>query len=219
MNETYIPRWLDRAKPFLGVGAAVGTVYLIVVVGFGAAPRTTDVGYSPVQPVEFSHALHAGQYGMDCRFCHTTVEGAAHAAVPPTATCMNCHTTMAADEVRGKKLKLVRESYQTGRSLPWVRVHDLPDYVFFDHSAHVARGVGCVSCHGRVDQMERVWQHETLSMAWCLDCHRNPERHLRPKGSVTKHDWEPDEDPEQLGRRLRQEYRINPSTDCSTCHR
>ncbi len=152
--------------------------------GWGSPRRATDVGYAPEQPVPYSHALHAGQLGIDCRYCHNTVETAAHAAVPPTQTCMNCH---AAIRKESEKLIPVRASYATGMPIPWVRVHDLPDYVYFNHSAHVRRGVGCVSCHGRVDTMEVVYQAEPLSMGWCLDCHRNPERHLRPVEFVTEH--------------------------------
>jgi hypothetical protein len=190
--------------------------YLLGVLYYGGSPQTLNVGYSPEQPVPFSHALHAGELGMDCRYCHNTVEHAAHAAVPPTATCMNCHERIAPES---NKLLPVRESYATGQPVPWVRVHDLPDYVYFDHSAHVARGVSCVSCHGRIDKMEKVSQVETLSMGWCLECHRNPEPHLRPVDRVTDLDWMPGEDPEIVGKRLREQYNINPSTDCSTCHR
>ena len=191
-------------------------VYAVGLAYYASSPETVDIGYSPKQPVPFSHALHAGELGMDCRYCHTTVEKAAYAAVPPTATCMNCHKLIATDS---EKLLPVRQSYATGDPVPWVRVHDLPDFAYFDHSAHVTRGVSCVSCHGRIDKMEQVTQVKTLRMGWCLDCHRNPEPHLRPKELVTDLDWEPGEDPVQLGRRLREELNINPSTSCSTCHR
>jgi hypothetical protein len=144
------------------------------------------------------------------------VEVAAHAAVPPTQTCMNCHAKI---RTQSEKLLLVRQSAASGMPVPWVRVHDLPDYVYFNHSAHVRRGVGCVECHGRVDKMDVVRQVAPLSMGWCLDCHRHPEPHLRPAALMTKMDWVPGEDPETLGRRLREMQRINPSTDCSTCHR
>jgi hypothetical protein len=129
---------------------------------------------------------------------------------------MNCHKTIATDS---EKLQLVRQSYSSGESIPWARVHDLPDYAYFDHSAHVSRGVSCVSCHGRIDKMEKVTQVEPLRMGWCLECHRHPEPHLRPRELVTDLDWVPGDDPIQLGSRLREEHNINPSTDCSTCHR
>jgi hypothetical protein len=191
-------------------------VYLVWMVYYAGSPRTLAVGYQPEQPVPYSHALHAGELGIDCRYCHTTVEQAAWAAVPPTATCMNCHTLVAPES---EKLLLVRQSAAGGEPIHWQRVHDLPDFVYFNHSAHVARGVGCVSCHGRVDKMERVYQAERLSMGWCLECHRNPEPHLRPREFVTDMTWVPGEDQAVLGARLRKQYDINPPTDCSTCHR
>jgi hypothetical protein len=193
-----------------------GVLYATVVVTFGFSPKATDVGYAPEQPVAYSHALHVGRLGIDCRYCHSTVERSAHAAIPPTQTCMNCHSVIRANS---EKLIPVKGGYATGMPVEWVRVHDLPDYVYFDHSAHVRRGVGCVSCHGRVDTMETVSQVEPLSMGWCLDCHRNPERHLRPVEFVTRLDWVPEEDRVALGRRLREEHNINPRVDCNTCHR
>jgi len=216
MDESPFPHWIDRARPLAGVLLGIAPIYLVVLVYYGGSPETTDVGYAPEQPVPFSHRLHAGELGMDCRYCHNTVEGAAHAAVPPTSTCMNCHALIAADS---EKLRLVRDSAATGKPIPWVRVHDLPDYAYFDHSVHVAKGVSCVSCHGRIDTMDVVRQVETLSMSWCLECHRNPEPHLRPVGQITDLDWVPEEDREVLGARLRKEYNVNPSTNCSTCHR
>jgi Cytochrome c7 and related cytochrome c/Class III cytochrome C family len=144
-----------------------------------------EVGYQPEQPVDYSHKLHAGDLGIDCRYCHNTVEKAAFAAVPPTETCMNCHAKV---RTESDKLLPVRESWATDQPVPWVRVHNLPDYVYFDHSAHLAAGVGCVSCHGRVDQMPKVTQVQPLSMSWCLDCHRNPGPNLRNPADVTKMD-------------------------------
>jgi len=216
MDKPPFPAWLDRVRPLAGVALVLAPLYAVGLLYYAGSPKTTDVGYQPVQPVPFSHALHAGDLGMDCRYCHNTVEVAAHAAVPPTATCMNCHKAIAPDS---EKLLPVRESYASGEPVRWVRVHDLPDYAYFDHSAHVSRGVSCVSCHGRIDTMEEVRQVETLSMAWCLDCHRHPEPHLRPQQFITDLDWTPTEDPEVLGSRLRKQNNINPSTDCSTCHR
>jgi len=182
----------------------------------GPAGLVRSVGYAPVQPVQYSHALHAGTLGLDCGYCHTTVEQAAFAALPPTQTCMNCHLAILPNSPR---LAPVRESYQTGLPLQWVKVHDLPQYAYFNHAAHLSTGVGCVSCHGRVDQEEVVAQVEPLSMGWCLDCHRRPEPYLRPKEFVTRLGWVPSEDPVQLGARLRKENNIKPPTDCSTCHR
>ena len=210
------PEWTNRLRPALAIGLIGLPIYLIVLIGYGTSARTTAVGYQPRQPVEFSHELHAGQLGIDCRYCHTSVEEAATASVPPTQTCMNCHQKVRAES---PKLIPVRESFATGMPITWVRIHDLPDYVYFNHSAHVARGVGCVSCHGRVDKMAEVHQDQPLTMGWCLDCHRNPEPHLRPVEFVTDLDWVPTEDPLALGKRLREQHDINPSTDCYTCHR
>ncbi|MBN1851094.1 MAG: cytochrome c3 family protein [Pirellulales bacterium] len=208
--------WIDRVRPVAGAVLALTPIYLITLVYWGGAPRTTDVGYSPLQPIPFSHALHAGKIRLDCRYCHTTVENAAFAAVPHTSICMNCHATITPDSTQ---LEPLRQSASTGDPIRWVRVHDLPDYTYFNHSAHVARGVGCVACHGRIDRMEQVYQELPISMGWCLDCHRNPTPHLRPSELVTDMDWIPDEDPHALGIRLMQTHGILPSTDCSTCHR
>ena len=215
------PLWADRAKPLLGLMGAAAPAYLAFLLYFGGSPKTTDVGYSPLQPIAFSHQVHAGQIGMDCRYCHTTVESAAFAAVPATSICMNCHTAIGADS---EELAPLRESIETGVPLHWVRVHDLPDYVYFDHSAHVTRGVGCVSCHGRIDTMEQVYQVETLSMGWCLDCHRDPAPHLRPREFATHLGWANEQGFDEAGLRevgesIMQENGIRPSTDCSTCHR
>jgi hypothetical protein len=214
--------WIDRCRTLL-LAAALGLpLYVIGMLYLWNAPETTRIGYAPEQPVPFSHALHAGELGLDCRYCHTTVETAAFAAIPPTETCMNCHSLIGKDDAT--QSSLLAPVYNSARSQPaqsieWVKVHNLPDYVYFDHSAHVTRGVSCVSCHGRVDQMDVVTQVEPLTMAWCLDCHRNPDPHLRPAELATDLDWEPGEDRAVLGARVREENNINPSTDCSTCHR
>lgn len=210
------PEWLNRVRPYAGAFLLAIPVYLLFLLYAAGSPQTTDVGYSPKQPVAYSHRVHVGQLGMDCRYCHTTVEGAAFAAVPPTSVCMNCHKTIAPD---ADSIKPLRQSMESGKPVPWVRVHDLPDYVYFDHQAHVGRGVGCVECHGRVDRMDQVYQAKTLSMSWCLDCHRDPAPRLRPLDQVTKMDWLPDEDARKLGQRLMKQHGISPSTDCSTCHR
>jgi hypothetical protein len=210
------PKWTNILRPAVALGALGGLVYVVVIVWFGFSPKTTDVGYQPEQPVPYSHALHVGQLGMDCRYCHNTVERAAFAAIPPTQTCMNCHSMI---RKTSEKLTPVFSSYATGMPVEWIKIHDLPDYVYFNHSAHVRRGIGCVSCHGRIDTMEVVRQVEPLSMGWCLNCHRNPEKYLRPPEFVTQLDWVPEEDQLVLGRRLRETYNINPPQDCYTCHR
>lgn len=213
------PRWSNYLLGVMVLAIAGGAFYIPLVVGYIGSPRTTDVGYQPIQPVAYSHAVHVGQLGMDCRYCHNNVERAAFAAIPPTQTCMNCHVSIKPDT---PKMLQVRESNATGKPIEWIKVHDLPDFVFFNHSAHVNKGVGCVECHGRVDRMEVVYQAEPLSMGWCMDCHRAPASRLRPLEFVTKMDWVPTEDRTELGKRLMREYNIRDSeylTNCSTCHR
>jgi len=215
MNPFVFPRWANKTRALAGMLLGGAPVYLTFLIWYGASPKTTDVGYEPVQPVPYSHALHAGELGLDCRYCHNTVEQAAHAAIPATATCMNCHKSV---HTKSDKLAPVRASAETGSAVEWIKVHDLPDYVYFNHSAHVTRGVGCVTCHGRVDQMEVVYQHEPLSMGWCLDCHRNPTPNRRPVSEVTNMKWTPPRDARLLAAQLGGRP-VNPPTDCSGCHR
>jgi hypothetical protein len=209
------PSWLDSAIKAGGVLAGFGALYVVALLYYGIHPQAMDIGYQPEQPVPYSHALHAGQLGIDCRYCHNTVERSPFASIPPTQTCMNCHTAIRPDS---EKLLRVRESHATGMPVEWVRVHDLPDFVYFNHSAHVNRGVGCVECHGRVDKMEVVYWEKPLSMAWCLSCHRNPDDRLRPLDQITNMSWERPDDP-SYGAQLRKALDVNPSQDCSTCHR
>ena len=198
-----------------------GAVIVIVVLALvgGSLQRssyTTEVGTPREQPVPFSHRHHVGGIGIDCRYCHTSVEDAAFAGIPPTQTCMNCHRQIWSTSAL---LEPVRESFRTDRSLIWIRVHDLPDFVYFDHSIHVRKGVGCATCHGRVDQMPLMWRTQTLHMEWCLDCHRHPEQYLRPRDKVFTMDWEPPADQLALGTRLVHDYGVNSMTSCSVCHR
>jgi hypothetical protein len=197
--------------------AAIGALW------YYGTDKFLSVGYTPSQPVDYSHKLHAGDMGMDCRYCHTTVEETGFAAVPSTQTCMNCHAKVKTDSV---KLLPVRESWATGEPIPWVKVHNLPDYAYFNHSVHVAANVGCASCHGRVDQMVKVGQQAPLTMGWCLDCHRNPGPHLRPEGvSPTDMNWKPDaarlalapEDPQTW--KAANGRTVSPPVHCSGCHR
>jgi hypothetical protein len=171
------------------------------------------------QPVPFSHKHHVGGIGIDCRYCHTSVESSSFAGIPPTRTCINCHSQIWRTS---PMLEPVRASFRTGESLTWNRVHDLPDFVYFNHSIHVAKGVGCESCHGRVDQMPLMWQENSLRMEWCLNCHRHPEQYVRPKEFITTMGYQPHGDQEEVGRRLVQENHIQDArtlTSCSTCHR
>jgi menaquinone reductase, multiheme cytochrome c subunit len=192
---------------------ALGGGAVAMYIGYPAVIMT---GYTPIQPVPYSHKLHAGDLGMDCYYCHYTANKSSHAAVPQTEVCMNCHTRV---KPQSPRLEKIRDSFSTGKPVEWVRVHRLPDYVFFNHQAHVTVGVSCVSCHGRVDQMVEVKQMEPLNMAFCLDCHRNPAPNIRPVEQVTNLAWKPDRDPAAIGREIIQARGINPPQNCSGCHR
>ncbi|MGA3235129.1 MAG: cytochrome c3 family protein [Bryobacteraceae bacterium] len=171
------------------------------------------------QPVPFSHAHHVGALGLDCRYCHTSVEDSSFANIPPTKTCINCHSQI---WNTSPTLEPVRASYRTGDSIQWTRVHDLPDFVYFNHGIHVSKGVGCESCHGRVDKMPLMWKANSLEMSWCLDCHRNPQRVLRPRSEITTMGYVPPGDQEELGAQLMHQYNtpdVRVLTSCSTCHR
>ncbi|MHB1033079.1 MAG: cytochrome c3 family protein [Pirellulales bacterium] len=179
----------------------------------------TGTEVAVVQPVPFSHQHHAGILGIDCRYCHTSVEHSPFAGMPPTKTCMNCHSQI---WVGSPMLEPVRESYRTNQSLRWRRVYNLPGFVYFDHSIHVQRGIGCVSCHGRIDQMPFTYQVPTLLMEWCLDCHRHPEKQIRPVAEVFNMNYQPPDDQLALGRKLVKQYNVlDPVrlTSCSVCHR
>ena len=168
------------------------------------------------QPLQFSHAHHVGGMGLDCRYCHTSVEKSSFAGIPPTKTCMNCHSQIFS---ASPYLEPVRESFRSDRAIQWTRVHDLPDFVYFDHSIHVNKGVGCTTCHGQVDRMPLMWQEKSLQMEWCLDCHRQPERYVRPRSAVFSVDYVPPVNQLELGTRLVADYHIQKLTSCSTCHR
>jgi len=168
------------------------------------------------QPIQFSHAHHVGGMGLDCRYCHTSVEESSFANIPPTKTCMNCHSQIHSGS---PYLEPVRSSYANDVSIEWVKVHDLPDFVYFDHSIHVNKGVGCTTCHGPIDKMAYVWQEKSLLMEWCLDCHRQPEKYLRPRSEVYSVAWRSPSNQLELGRKLAAEYKVEPQVTCSTCHR
>ena len=186
----------------------------IAGIWYYGSPKFTDVGYRPIQPVPYSHRMHAGQLGMDCRYCHSNVERSAEAMIPPTQSCMGCHLLVKAQSPR---LQAVRDSWATGNPVEWVRVHKLPDHAFFNHAAHLNAGVGCTSCHGRVDQMDVVVVDQPLSMGWCLDCHRNPGPHLRPREvSVTDMAWTQQASAEDVQRLA---ANVHPPENCSGCHR
>lgn len=210
------PRWTNKTPLYTIIGLTASLVIIIFLFWYYGSPKNTDVGYRPDQPIDYSHKLHAGDLGIDCRYCHWGVDKSPHANVPSTKTCMNCHTLVGTDN---EKLLPVRESWATKEPIQWVRVHKVPDYAYFDHSAHVNAGVGCISCHGNVAEMEKVIQVEPLSMSWCLDCHRNPDEQLRPVSEVTNMNWVKPSDHKQFVENWKKEKNINPPVDCSGCHR
>lgn len=210
------PAWVNQIPRIIPVATAIVGAGVIFSFWFWASPKNTEVGYAPVQPVPYSHKLHAGDYGIDCRYCHTAVEKGPKASVPSADICMNCHTVVKHDS---PLLQPVRDSYAKGTPIEWIKVHKIADFAYFSHAQHVNKGVGCVECHGRVDQMETVRVEQPLSMSWCLDCHRNPGPHLRPKDQVTNMSWQPEGDREKLGAELVEKYHVNAPEDCSGCHR
>jgi hypothetical protein len=205
---------LSKFSIFGGVFLVAGATWLMLEIT--RSPYVTNAGVAKEQPVPFSHAHHVGGLGIDCRYCHTAVEKSATAGIPPTRTCMNCHSQIWA---QSPTLEPVRESLRTDKSIEWVKVNDLPDFVYFNHSAHVNKGVGCTTCHGRVDKMPLMWQEKSLQMEWCLDCHRAPEKYVRPQADVFNAAWEAPKNQLEEGRRLVKEYKIRTRTSCSTCHR
>jgi hypothetical protein len=210
------PKWTNKIPVVLLASVVFLICFVVFAFAYWGSPKNYIVGYQPVQPIAFSHQMHAGQLGMDCRYCHFNVEKGRHAGVPPTETCLNCHKLVKTDSPEIKKLV---DYHEKGIPVPWVRVHKLPDFAYFDHSAHVNKGVSCVECHGRIDQMPQVRAEKPLSMSWCLDCHRAPAAHIRDRAKITDLAWTPDGDPAALGREFMKKYNVNPRTDCSTCHR
>jgi len=205
---------LSRVSIF---GAAfMGAAGLWLILEINRSPYVTRAFEAREQPVPFSHAHHVGGIGIDCRYCHTSVDRSTVAGIPPTKTCMNCHSQIWS---QSPTLEPVRASFRTDTSLEWTRVHDLPDFVYFNHSAHVNKGIGCSTCHGRVDLMPLTWQERSLQMEWCLECHRQPEKYVRPKAEVYNIAYEPPADQLEQGRKLIREYNIHTRVSCSTCHR
>ena len=216
------------ARLSIALGLLIAGGGLMLVLEFNRTPYVTQAFVPREQPVQFSHKHHVGDDGIDCRYCHTTVETTASAGIPPTKTCMNCHSQLFSNS---PYLEIVRASWRDNKPLQWTRVHDLPDFAYFNHSIHVNKGVGCATCHGRVDLMPLMWNVNSLHMEWCLQCHRNPEAVLRPKDEITNMEWPDNLDPKKYpngwdqgkeGQRLAQEYHIQSTqvlTSCSTCHR
>jgi Cytochrome c7 and related cytochrome c len=206
---------LARMSIVVGVVAlaAIGGALFELIADSTYATRQGD---AREQPIPFSHAHHVGSMGIDCRYCHTSVENSDWSVIPPTKTCMNCHSQI---WINSSTLEPVRESFRTNQSIKWTKVYDLPDFVYFNHSIHVRKGVGCETCHGRIDEQALTWQQPSLQMRWCLDCHRAPEKYLRPRDQVTTMGYVPPEPQEQLGPRLVKEYHVQKLDTCWTCHR
>lgn len=222
MSDVF-PKWTNKLPLRIIIGLSVLGVAVTMGVTYYFTPKYTRVGYQPVQPVAFSHSIHAGQLGLDCRYCHSQVEKSWFSNIPSASTCMNCHSQVLKDD---PKLELVRDSFYNDKPIEWVQIHKLPDYVYFNHSVHVNRGVSCVECHGRVDQMDEVYHAKPFSMGFCLECHRNPEKHIRPLDKITDLKWKWNDDPKiaaqhqlDFGKAKVKEWDIKSSDHCSACHR
>jgi hypothetical protein len=210
------PQWTNKIPFYLLSGIIIVLAAIVGFFWYYGSPYYTDVGYQPEQPIPYSHRLHAGDLGLDCRYCHTGVERSPVAGVPPTQTCMNCHIIV---KPNSEKLGVLKASWENNEPIKWVRVHKTPDYTYFDHSAHVNTGIGCENCHGRIDQMDVVYQAKPLSMGWCLDCHRDPAPSLRPLSEVTNMTWIAQADQIAVANKTITDRKITPPTDCTGCHR
>jgi hypothetical protein len=217
------PKWTNWLPLALGLGAVLVGGGVATGVTIYLTPKYTRAGYQPVQPVPFSHQIHAGQMGLDCRYCHNGVEKSWFANLPGASTCMNCHNQVLKDDPR---LQIVRDSAETGKPIPWVQIHKVPDYVYFSHQVHVRRGLSCVECHGRVDQMDEVKHAKSFSMSFCLNCHRNPAAAIRPVDKVTQLGWQWSTNAaeaarlqESEGKKLVDHMRVESLQSCSACHR
>ena len=222
MSDVF-PKWTNRLPLQIIVGAVLAGSAALAGVWYYFTPKYTRIGYQPIQPVAFSHATHVDQVGMDCRYCHNAVEKVWFSNIPTASLCMNCHGQVLKDS---PKLELVRESAATGRPIPWVQIHKVPDYVYFNHAVHVNRGVSCFECHGPLHKMDEVRQAQPLSMSFCLDCHRNPAARLRPPDKITDLNWTWSEDParaadlqKQNGEKFVHDWKVQSLQSCSACHR
>lgn len=217
------PKWTNRLPSRIIAGGLILATATVGGMWYYFTPKYTAVGYQPIQPVAFSHSVHVEQLGMDCRYCHNGVEKSWYSNVPAAGTCMNCHSQILSTDSR---LALVRESYATGKPIPWVQIHKMPDFVYFNHSVHVNRGISCVECHGQINQMDEVFQSKPLSMTYCLECHRDPAGRIRPAEKITDLNWKWSDDPKvaaQLQRTHGQEmvanWKVESLQNCSACHR
>jgi len=211
------PRWTNKLPGQVILGAVIVGSTVAAGITYYCTPKYTRVGYQPIQPVAFSHAIHVDQIGLDCRYCHHGVEKSWYSNIPAASTCMNCHNQILAQDPR---LALVRDSYNTGKPIPWIQIHKTPDYVYFNHSVHVNRGVSCFHCHGEVHKMEEVRHAQPLSMGFCLQCHRHPENFIRPPEQVFNLNWRTNaEAQKQLGEKFVHDWNVNSAQSCSACHR
>jgi hypothetical protein len=219
MPQIFHPSLNTVAKVILFGGVFILAAVYVVLVALFRSPFATGVNAPVEQPVPFSHEHHVGGLGLDCRYCHVSVEKSSFADLPPTETCMTCHSQIWNN---APMLEPIRESFKSGQPIQWNRVNNLPDYVYFNHSIHIAKGVGCETCHGRMDQMPLTSKAQTLYMGWCLNCHRHPENYIRPKDQVFTMGYQPVADQVTLGKQLMKEYNILPGSrldDCYICHR
>ena len=217
------PKWTNRLPVMLIIAVLLIGTAAIAGAWYYLSPSYARVGYQPIQPVPFSHNTHAGQLGVDCRYCHNAVEKSWFSNIPASSVCMNCHNQVLKDDPR---LALVRESAQSGKPIEWIQIHRVPDFVYFNHSVHVDRGVSCVECHGQVNQMDEVYQVKSLSMTFCLDCHRNPAAKVRPLDKITDLNWKWSSDPQENERLQKlhgtaqvKDWKIESLQNCSACHR
>ncbi len=218
MAQLFHPRSTVISKASIVIVIIVLTSVIVAATEIYRSGYTTGQNVAREQPIPFSHKHHVNDEGLSCAYCHTSVDKSSFAGIPPTYTCMTCHSQI---WTTSPMLQPVRDSYQTQKPLEWIRVHDLPDFVYFNHSIHINKGIGCETCHGRVDQMPLMRRQNTLFMAWCIDCHRAPEKYIRPRSEVFNMTYEYPKNQEAFGKKLVKEYnvQVNRITDCSTCHR
>ncbi len=210
------PEWVNSIPKRLQLATIIIVTGIIFGFWYFGSPEYLEVGYAPNQPIPYSHKFHVAELGLDCQYCHGSAWVSAVAAIPSTETCMTCHEYVAVDS---EALQPLRDSWETGMPVEWIRVHDVPDHAYFNHSIHVNVGIGCATCHGRVDRMEVVMKTESMSMGWCLDCHNNPAPHLRPVEEVTNMAWEPPDNHYQFAQMVIEKRNIHAPIYCNACHR
>lgn len=216
MPQLFRPSSNTIAKvSIVGVVLLLGSTLAVAYI-MDRGPWTTSVRIAPAQPIPFSHKHHVRDDGIDCRYCHTGVETSSYAGLPPTETCMSCHSQI---WTNASLTEPIRESWASGKSIEWTRVHDLPDFVYFNHSIHINKGIGCSACHGQVDDMPLTYKVNTLNMNWCVNCHRDPAKFIRPESQVFNVDYVYPSNQAELGAQLVKEYHVKSLTDCVTCHR